>query len=117
MLEHNNKIIQKIIELKKTDILELLRYGLEHEFIDGEFCSSVVIELLSKNIITDNPYALDIASLIRTKYENQYEKTQLLIVEATKKTDVTYNERKQLYNKIWFYIFQLNDLLTSGFIE
>lgn len=117
MLEHNNKIIHKIIELKKIDILEFLRYGLEHEFIDGEFCSAVAIELMNKNSITDNPYVLELASLMRTEYENQYEKAQVIIIEATKKTDVTYNERKQLYNKIWFYVFQLNDLLKSGIVE
>lgn len=115
MLEHNNKIIQKIIELRKIDILEFLRYGLEHEFIDGEFCSATALELMSKNSINDT--ILELASLIRNKYENQYEKAYAIIIEATKKTDVTYNERKQLYNKIWFFVFQLNNLLKLGIVS
>ncbi|MGE0010124.1 MAG: hypothetical protein AB7F19_06325 [Candidatus Babeliales bacterium] len=117
MLEQNKKIIQKIIELKKIDILELLRYGLEHKFIDSEFCSTIAIVLLSQNIIIDNTYVLELASLMHTQYENHYERVQALIAEATQKQDNSYSERQQLYNKIWFYLFQLNNLLILEIVQ
>ena len=117
MLEKNEQIIQKIIELKNIDFFELLRYGLNHQFIDGELCSGVALKLISENIITDNPYLLELASLVRNDYENQFEKAQVIILEATKKGDGAFEGKKQLYNKVWFYLFQLNDLLTLNIVQ
>lgn len=105
MLEHNNKIIQKIIELKKIDIRELLRYGLEHEFIDGEFCSAIALELMSKNISNDT--IVELASLIRNKYENQYEKAYAIMNEATKKLMLPIMRERNFTIKYDFIYFSL----------
>lgn len=117
MLEINKKIIQKTIELKNIDILELLRYGLDHTFIDDVFCSAIAMELMNQGCVTDCPHILNLASLVSNKYENQYERAQAIIIEATKKSNDAFEGKKQLYNKIWFYLFQLNDLLKLDVVQ
>lgn len=117
MLISNTRVIQKIIELKNIDFLELLKYGLEHTFISDAFCSSFAIELMNQKILTNNPTIIELASLIQSSYENQYEKAQSIITEATKKTSREYENRRQLYNKIWFYLFQVDNFIKLNIMS